>query len=115
MKVGIIGSGVVGQTLAAGFVKHGHQVEIGTRDPAKLKDKLKDWSAKNPDAKVKSFAEAAGYGDVVVLAVGGEVAQQALTLIGPNALQGKTVIDACNPIGGGPPVNGSLVILHAPE
>ena len=36
MKVGIIGSGVVGQTLAAGFVKHGHQVEIGTRDPAKL-------------------------------------------------------------------------------
>ena len=104
MKVGIIGSGVVGQTLAAGFVKHGHQVEIGTRDPAKLKD----WSAKNPDAKVKSFAEAAGFGDVVILAVGGEVAQQALALIGPNALQGKTVIDACNPIGGGPPVNGVL-------
>ena len=42
MKVGIIGSGVVGQTLAAGFLKHGHQVEIGTRDPAKLKD----WSAR---------------------------------------------------------------------
>ena len=104
MKVGIIGSGVVGQTLAAGFLKHGHQVEIGTRDPAKLKD----WSAKNLGAKVKSFAEAAGFGDVVVLAVGGEVAQQALTLIGPNALQGKTVIDACNPIGGGPPVNGVL-------
>jgi predicted dinucleotide-binding enzyme len=104
MKIGIIGSGVVGQTLAAGFVKHGHQVEIGTRDPAKLKD----WSAKNADAKVKSFAEAAGFGDVVVLAVGGEVAQQALTLIGPNALQGKTVIDACNPIGGAPPVNGVL-------
>ncbi|HEY5205368.1 MAG TPA: NAD(P)-binding domain-containing protein [Roseiarcus sp.] len=54
MKVGIIGSGVVGQMLAAGFAKHGHQVEIGTRDPAKLKG----WSAKNPDAKVKSFAEA---------------------------------------------------------
>jgi 8-hydroxy-5-deazaflavin:NADPH oxidoreductase len=104
MKVGIIGSGVVGQTLAAGFLKHGHQVEIGTRDPAKLKD----WSAKNPGAAVKSFAEAAAFGDVVVLAVGGEVAQQALTLIGSSALQGKTVIDACNPIGGGPPVNGVL-------
>jgi 8-hydroxy-5-deazaflavin:NADPH oxidoreductase len=104
MRVGIIGSGVVGKTLAAGFLKHGHQVEIGTRDPAKLKD----WSAKNPDAKVKSFAEVASFGDVVVLAVGGEVAQQALTLTGPNALQGKTVIDACNPIGGGPPVNGVL-------
>jgi predicted dinucleotide-binding enzyme len=104
MKVGIIGSGVVGQTLAAGFLKHGHQVEIGTRDPAKLKD----WSAKNPGAAVKSFAEAAAFGDPVVLAVGGEVAQQALTLIGSSALQGKTVIDACNPIGGGPPVNGVL-------
>ena len=104
MKVGVIGSGVVGQTLAAGFLKHGHQVEIGTRDPAKLKD----WSAKNPGAAVKSFAEAAAFGDLVVLAVGGEVAQQALTLIGSSALQGKTVIDACNPIGGGPPVNGVL-------
>ena len=104
MKVGIIGSGVVGQTLAAGFLKHGHQVEIGTRDPAKLKD----WSAKTPGAAVKSFPEAAAFGDVVVLAVGGEVAQQALTLIGSSALQGKTVIDACNPIGGGPPVNGVL-------
>jgi predicted dinucleotide-binding enzyme len=103
MKVGIIGSGVVGQTLAAGFLKHGHQVEIGTRDPAKLKD----WSA-NPGAAVKSFAEAAAFGDLVVLAVGGEVAQQALTLIGYSTLQGKTVIDACNPIGGGPPVNGVL-------
>ena len=104
MKVGIIGSGVVGQTLAAGFLKHGHQVEIGTRDPAKLQD----WSAKNPGAAVKSFAEAAAFGDLGVLAVGGEVAQQALTLIGSSALQGKTVIDACNPIGGGPPVNGVL-------
>jgi 8-hydroxy-5-deazaflavin:NADPH oxidoreductase len=104
MKVGIIGSGVVGQTLAAGFVKHGHQVEIGTRHPAKLKD----WLAKNPGVTTKSFAEAAAFGDVVVLAVGGEVAQQALTLTGSSALQGKTVIDACNPIGGGPPVNGVL-------
>jgi predicted dinucleotide-binding enzyme len=104
MKVGIIGSGVVGQTLAAGFVKHGHQVEIGTRDPAKLKD----WSAKHPGVTAKSFADTAAFADVVVLAVGGEVAQQALTLIGPKALEGKTVIDACNPIGGGPPVNGVL-------
>jgi hypothetical protein len=104
MKVGIIGSGVVGQTLAAGFVKHGHQVQIGTRNPTKLKD----WSAKNPNVTVRSFGEAATFGDVAVLAVGGEVAQQALELIGSDALDGKTVIDACNPIGGGPPVNGVL-------
>jgi 8-hydroxy-5-deazaflavin:NADPH oxidoreductase len=104
MKIGIIGSGVVGQTLAAGFLKHGHEVEIGTRDPAKLKD----WSAKHPGIKVKTFAEAAAFGDVVVLAVAGQVALEAVKLVGPKALSGKTVVDACNPIGGGPPVNGVL-------
>ena len=104
MKIGIIGSGVVGQTLAAGFLKHGHEVEIGTRDAAKLKD----WSAKHPGIKVKTFAEAAAFGDVVVLAVAGQVALEAVKLVGPKALSGKTVVDACNPIGGGPPVNGVL-------
>ncbi len=103
MKVGVIGSGVVGQTLAAGFLKHGHEVEIGTREPAKLKD----WAARNNGAAVKSFAEAAAFGDVVVLAVAGQVAQEAVKLAGAG-LAGKPVIDACNPIGGGPPVNGVL-------
>jgi 8-hydroxy-5-deazaflavin:NADPH oxidoreductase len=76
MKVGIIGSGVVGQTLAPGFLKHGHQVEIGASDPAKLKD----WSAKNPGVKVKSFAEVAAFGDVVVLTVAGQSAGRAARL-----------------------------------
>jgi 8-hydroxy-5-deazaflavin:NADPH oxidoreductase len=104
MKVGIIGSGVVGQTLAAGFLKHGHQIEIGTRDPAKLKD----WAAKHKGAAVKSMADAAGFGDIVVLAVAGGAALEALKQAGAGALNGKAVIDACNPIGGGPPVNGVL-------
>jgi len=107
MKVAIIGSGVVGQTLAAGFLKHGHEVAIGTREPAKLKD----WAAKHPGAEVKSFHDAANFGEVVVLAVAGQVAPEALKLIGPKALEGKTVIDACNPIGGGPPVNGVLTFF----
>jgi 8-hydroxy-5-deazaflavin:NADPH oxidoreductase len=104
MKVGIIGSGVVAQTLGAGFLKHGHEVALGTRDPAKLKD----WSAKHKGATVKSFAETAAFGDVVALAVAGEAALEALKQAGAGALAGKTVIDACNPIGGGPPVNGVL-------
>ena len=95
---------MVGQTLAAGFLKHGHEVAIGTREPAKLKD----WAAKQAGVQVKSFADAAAFGEVAVLAVAGQVALEALRLIGPKALQGKTVIDACNPIGGGPPVNGVL-------
>ena len=55
MKIGIIGSGVVAQTLGAGFLKHGHEVALGTREPAKLAD----WAAANPGAKVVTFAEAA--------------------------------------------------------
>ena len=104
MKVGVIGSGVVGQTLAAGFQKHGHKVAIGTRDQAKLAD----WAAGNPGIEVKSFVEAADFGEVVVLAVGGEVALAALEYIGAAKIDGKTVVDVCNPIGGGPPVAGVL-------
>jgi 8-hydroxy-5-deazaflavin:NADPH oxidoreductase len=104
MKVGVIGSGVVAQTLGAGFLKHGHEVALGTRDPAKLKD----WQGKNRGAQVKSSAEAAAFGDIVVLAVAGEAAREALKAAGARAIGGKTVIDACNPIGGGPPVNGVL-------
>jgi 8-hydroxy-5-deazaflavin:NADPH oxidoreductase len=95
---------VVAQTLGAGFLKHGHEVALGTREPAKLKD----WAAKHSGAQVKSFADAASFGEVAVLAVSGQAALEALRLVGPKALQGKTVIDACNPIGGGPPVNGVL-------
>ena len=104
MKVGVIGSGVAGQTLAAGFLKHGHEVAIGTREPAKLKE----WAAKHAGVQVKSFADAAAFGEIAVLAVAGQVALEALKLVGPKALQGKTVIDACNPIGGGSPVHGVL-------
>ena len=104
MKVGIIGSGVVGQTLAAGFA----QTRPSGRDWNARSGQTQGLVSEESGAAVKSFAEAATFGDLVVLAVGGEVAQQALTLIGSSALQGKTVIDACNPIGGGPPVNGVL-------
>ena len=104
MKVGIISSGVVAQTLGAGFLKHGHEVALGTRDPAKLKD----WAAKHKGAAVRSMPEAAAFGEVVVLAVAGQAALEALKQAGAGALAGKTVIDACNPIGGGPPANGVL-------
>ena len=107
MRVGIIGSGTVGTTLGSGFLKHGYEVMIGTREPAKLAD----WQARNTAGKVGSFSEAAAFGEIVVLAVGGAVALDALRLADRSNLAGKTVIDACNPIGGGPPVNGVLMFF----
>ncbi len=98
MKVGILGSGDVAKTLGAGFIKHGHQVTMGTRHP----EKLADWSTKGTGAQVASFAEAAKFGELVVLAVQGAVAAEALRAAGAANLDGKTVIDVTNPISAGP-------------
>jgi hypothetical protein len=103
MKIGVIGSGDVGQVLATGFLKHGHEVVIGTRDPGKLAA----WAKANSKGRVAGFAEAAKFGEAVVLAVKGGVATEALAAASANALAGKVVIDATNPIGGAPQ-NGVL-------
>lgn len=103
-KIGIIGSGGVAQTLASGFLKHGHEVTIGTRDPAKLAD----WKTANAKANVGSFADAAKFGEVVVLAVKGTVVSEALQAAGAPSLAGKPVIDATNPIMDSPPEDGVL-------
>ncbi len=104
MKVGILGSGTVATTLAGGFVKHGHEVMLGTRTAAKLAD----WCKQNPKARVGSFAETAKFGELVVLAVKGTAAADALRAAGAASFAGKPVIDAANPIADAPPVNGVL-------
>ena len=85
-------------------LKHGHDVMIGTRTPAKLTD----WAKENPKGRIGSFADAATFGELVVLAVKGTAAQDALRAANPSNLAGKPVIDATNPIADAPPVNGVL-------
>jgi hypothetical protein len=104
MKVGILGSGDVAKALAAGFLRHGHEVMLGTRTPAKLAD----WAMQNPTARIASSSEAAGFGSLVVLAVKGTAAADALRAAGAGNLAGKPVIDATNPIADAPPSNGVL-------
>jgi hypothetical protein len=104
MKVGILGSGDVAKALAAGFIKHGHQVMLGTRDTGKLKD----FVAKHQGAQTGSFADAAKFGELVALAVKGSVALEALKAAGAANLAHKPVIDATNPIADAPPANGVL-------
>jgi len=104
-KVGIIGSGVVGQTLAAGFHKHGYDVLIGTNTPSKL---LELASTMDGKAQVGSFSDAASFGEIVVLATKGGAAEDALRAAGVSRLTGKTVIDTTNPIADTAPVNGVL-------
>ena len=104
-KIGVIGSGVVGQTLANGFLKHGYDVSIGTNDAGKH-DALK--SKTSGKANVGSFEETAKFGEIVVLAVKGTAAESAVKSAGIAHLAGKTVIDTTNPIADAPPVNGVL-------
>jgi predicted dinucleotide-binding enzyme len=104
MNVGVLGSGDVAKVLAAGFVRHGHEVMIGSRTPSKLAE----WASRHPKAATGTFAEAAKFGELVVLAVKGTAAHEALQLAGASNLASKTVIDATNPIADAPPVNGVL-------
>ena len=104
MKVGVLGSGDVAKVLATGFLKHGHDVMLGTRSAAKLSD----WQTQNPTGRVGSFDDAAKFADLVVLAVKGTAAAEALRAAGGANLIGKPVIDATNPIADAPPTNGVL-------
>ncbi len=95
MKIGIIGSGVVGQQLGLGFVKLGHEVRIGTRDISKLAN----WkSTAGENASAGSFHEVAKFGELIVLASLWEGTQNAISLAGEENLSGKIIIDVTNPL-----------------
>jgi len=102
-KVGILGSGDVGKTLAKGFLKHGYQVAIGS-DHA---EKLAEFKRENPQMETVTFEQAAQSGDIVVLCVKGTVAEKIIEKV-KRHLSGKTVIDTTNPIADAPPENGVL-------
>src|SRR5579883_2540219 len=104
MKVGVLGSGIVGQVLGAGFLRNGHQVVMGTRDPGA--EQVQKWLGQTPGASAGTFAEAASFGEFVVLAVLGRVVENVITLAGPKNMAGKTLMDTTNPIADAPPVKG---------
>lgn len=105
MKIGILGSGGVAQTLAAGLAARGHAVMLGTSNP----DKLAPWLAQHPSVTVGGFADSAAFGELAILAVKGTAAEAVLRAADAGRhLAGKTVIDASNPIADLPPDGGVL-------
>lgn len=104
-KIGIIGSGIVAQTLGTGFLKHGYQVMLGTSDKSKLAEWQKGAGA---NAVIGSFSDTAKFGEIIVLAVKGSIAKNVLGLMGHENLSNKTIIDTTNPIADAPPTNGVL-------
>lgn len=113
MKIGIIGSGVVGRVLATAFLKEGNAVMLGTRD-IKKEDVVK-WKEENNSGKTGTFDETAKFGELLVLATGGSITKEAILLAGTANFTGKVVIDATNPIAAAPPVNGVIQFFTGPN
>jgi 8-hydroxy-5-deazaflavin:NADPH oxidoreductase len=104
MKIGILGSGDVGQRLADGFIATGHAVKIGTRSP----EKVASWAAKQGNKTTAGgFADAAAFGEIVVIATLWEETPSAIRMAGEKNFAGKVVIDVTNSLDfskGVPPV-----------
>lgn len=108
MRIGVLGTGVVGQTLGLKLVEVGHAVLLGTRDPSKLDElkgrgdsarTLRDWlAAAGGEAGVGTFRDAAAYGAIIVNALSGAASLDVLNRVGPENLNGKILIDISNPI-----------------
>ena len=97
MQVGILGTGDVGRALGRGFITIGHQVKLGSRSAAN--DKALAWAKDTgSNASTGTFADAASFGELIVLATLGLANESALKSAGPEKLHGKVVIDATNPL-----------------
>lgn len=93
-KIAILGSGQVGDALAKGFLDQGYAVMRGSREPSKLAE----WKTKaGGPSTIGTFADAAKWGEIVVLVVKGTAAESLIEQLSAE-LAGKTVIDATNPI-----------------
>jgi hypothetical protein len=108
MKIAILGTGMVGRTLAARYTELGHDVVIGTRDPAATLARVEpsptgapafaSWVAEHPDARVATFEEAARNAELIVNASNGSASIDVLTLAGAANLAGKVILDIANPL-----------------
>lgn len=114
MNIGILGSGLVGRVLGTAFLQEGHQVMLGTRDTNK--EEVVKWLSQNTGAKAGSFSDTAAFGELIVIAVAGDVAAHVISSCDAAHFEGKVVIDTTNPIDHTrPPVNGVLPYFTHPD
>ena len=106
MKIGIIGSGIVGRVLGTAFLEEGDRVMLGTRNVKK--EEVVKWKSENQRGEVGTFSETASFAELIVLATGGAVTLDAISQAGIENFSGKIVIDTTNPIAAKPSINGVL-------
>ena len=99
MKFGVLGTGVVGQTIAGKLSELGHSVLIGTREVAKTSQgTIAEWQKANPKVELVTFGDAAKYTEILVNATSGGGSLDALRTVGTESLNGKILIDIANPL-----------------
>jgi len=113
MKIGVIGSGIVGRVLANAFLQEGNEVMLGSRNPDK--EEVVKWKSQNEKGLTGNFEQTARFADMIVLATAGRVATAAIDLAGKNNFSGKVVIDTTNPLSETAPVNGLLSFFTGPD
>ena len=97
MRIGILGTGVVGQTLGAKLVSLGHEVRLGSRTAKN--EKAAGWvKAAGKSASQGTFADAAAFGEIVFNCTSGTVSLDALRQAGAKNLDGKVLVDVANPL-----------------
>lgn len=97
MKIAILGTGMVGNTIGTKLAELGHEVMMGSR--TKENEKATTWAAKaNGKVSTGTFAEAAAFGEVIFNCTKGEISLDALKLAGENNMNGKVLIDLANPL-----------------
>ena len=117
MKIGILGNGDVGRSLAHGFMTEGYEVMIGTRDT--LKEKLVSWLSTHKTVRVGTFQDAANFGEILVLAVKGSAADDLMEKLDEKSFNHKIIIDTTNPImhleNGYPKIDGGVLEYFTPR
>jgi predicted dinucleotide-binding enzyme len=108
VRLGVLGTGVVGKTITARLAGLEHEVMVGTRDPEATLSRTEpdqfgnppfsDWQQEHPAVDLGTFGEAAAYGEMVVNATSGVVSLEALEMAGEENLNGKILIDISNPL-----------------
>jgi len=110
-RIGILGSGMVGIALANGLKSHGYDIMIGTNDP----EKHEGIKEKTGNIPIGNFSQVADFSDVLILAVKGTGAEEAIRITGLDKLKKKIILDPTKPIAEQPPVNGVLGYFTSPD
>jgi predicted dinucleotide-binding enzyme len=108
VRFGILGTGVVGKTIAARLADLGHEVMVGTRAPEETMSRTEPdpygnppfsaWQEEHPEVRLGMFAEAAAHGEMIVNATAGAASLEVLEQAGEDNLNGKVLIDIANPL-----------------